>query len=77
MISLYSDSPVADPGFPAGGGGAPTTDVGTFGGNACKKERIGSRWGEAPADAPWIRQCSLHESANINHVIIMAWTFMT
>ena len=52
------DLSVADPGFPVGGrapsrlGGCQPPMWVLFGKNICENERIGSRWGGAPAVSP-------------------------
>ena len=57
-VLMVEQVPVADPGFPVGGGGGGghrpvgwvlTSDVDAFRENTCEDERIGSHWGCAPA----------------------------
>ena len=51
-MNILQAIPVADPGFPVGGGGhGPPTRV-LFGENVCKNERIGSRRGERAPGMP-------------------------
>ena len=48
----YHVLPVADPGFPVGGGGAPTSDVGTFWQKCMRKRKNWILLGGAHADGP-------------------------